>query len=127
MFEFLQGCGVFVWPLLLLAALLVIQTLRVVQRLGTGRADRPAAGLINTVLFWGAVAAVLGVLGQCTGIYHAMQAIRSAKEVSPTVMAAGFAQSFTTTLFGFALLLVAGLAWLLLRTWYGRLESAGAR
>ena len=124
--EFLLACGVYLWPLLLLTALVLVQVIRAARRLGTGESGPSAAGLINTILFWGAVAAVLGVLGQCTGIYNAMQVIRAAKAVSPALLAAGFAESFTTTLFGMTLLLLAGLAWLVLRAWHGRLLAARA-
>ena len=42
--------------------------------------------------------------------------IAGASEISPRVMAQGFAQSFVTTLWGGGLLLLAGLVWAVSRT-----------
>jgi biopolymer transport protein ExbB/TolQ len=75
---------------------------------------------LNTILFWGAYAAVLGFLGQCYGIYEAMLAIRQAGELSPVVVAIGFAVSFTSTLIGLAVLAFAALCWFALRHWSQR-------
>jgi biopolymer transport protein ExbB/TolQ len=72
---------------------------------------------LNTILFWGAYAAVLGFLGQCLGIYEAMVAIREAGELSPSVVAVGFYVSFTSTLIGVAVLAFAALCWFVLRYW----------
>jgi biopolymer transport protein ExbB/TolQ len=77
-------------------------------------------GKINAVLFWGAIGAVLGVLGQANGIYLSLRVIRAATEISPNVVAEGFAVSFTTTIMGLLLLLFSGLAWMALRGWYRR-------
>ncbi len=80
---------------------------------------------LNTILFWGAFAAVLGFLGQCYGIYEAMMASRAAEEIAPWVVAMGFFVSFTSTLIGLAVLSVAALCWFVLRFWSQRV-TAGA-
>lgn len=85
------------------------------------RKDSSLEGKINAVLFWGAMGAVLGVLGQLNGIYLGLSAILAAPEIDPAVVAEGFAISFLPTLFGLALLAGSALAWFVLRGVYGRM------
>lgn len=122
MFELIRISG----PFGLLAAILglvvlvlvVMKTVQLSRRSMTpGQAWESS---LNTILFWGAYAAVLGFLGQCYGIYEAMLAIRQAGELSPVVVAVGFAVSFTSTLIGLAVLAFAALCWFALRYWSQR-------
>ncbi len=108
--------GVLIVILSLVIAALVIR--RAIQLSRRSFTPGPAwdAGL-NSILFWGAFAAVLGFLGQCFGIYNALTAISRAAEMSPTVTAMGFFISFTSTLLGLAVLLVSALCWYALRFW----------
>ena len=100
---------------LVIAALVVRRAIQLSRRSFT---PGPAweAGL-NSILFWGAFTAVLGFLGQCLGIYHALTEISHASEISPTVVAMGFYISFTPTLLGLTVLVVAALCWYALRFW----------
>ena len=75
---------------------------------------------INAILFWGAIGAVVGLLGQANGIYLGLRAISRAPAISPPIVVEGFAISFLTTIMGFLLLLGSALAWMGLRTLYGR-------
>jgi hypothetical protein len=103
---------------LVVLVLVVMKTVQLSRRSMTpGQAWESS---LNTILFWGAYAAVLGFLGQCYGIYEAMLAIRQAGELSPVVVAVGFAVSFTSTLIGLAVLAFAALCWFALRYWSQR-------
>ena len=108
--------GVLIVILSLVIAALVVR--RIIQLSRRSFTPGPAwdAGL-NSILFWGAFAAVLGFLGQCLGIYNAMTEISRASEISPIVTAIGFYISFTSTLLGLAVLLVSALCWYALRFW----------
>jgi len=91
------------------------------------RARLDAAALesgLHAILFWGVIAAVLGVLGQVSGIYRALNVIASAKEIDPKIVAMGFAESFTTTIFGLALFVVAAVIWFALFARYKRLTAS---
>ena len=104
--------GIYAFPLCLLALLVVgLIVTRAVQALGAGGARRPAAQDLNPILFWGAVAAVLGFLGQYHGMYNGLRAIAAADALSPYIIAQGLAESFLTTIFGLTTLVVAALAW----------------
>lgn len=123
MLHFIQTCGFFGWPLTLVALVEVGLALRLAGRFIRGAAAGPeTAGRINTILFWGFVAAVMGFLGQAVGIYNAMRVIATAEAVAPNLVAQGFAESFTTTVFGLTILLMATLVWLGLRAWNGRVQ-----
>jgi hypothetical protein len=126
MIQFFLKCGPYGW--LLLAMTLtngVLVTLTLMKVLGGG--DRPAPGLqhrLNSILFWGIIAAVTGLLGQYHGIYNGLNAIIKATEISPNVIAMGFAESFTTTLWGLVLFVVSAVVWLLLGGPVRKLDGA---
>jgi hypothetical protein len=103
---------------LVVVVLVVLRAVQLLRRRVTGGQAWDSS--LNTILFWGAYAAVLGFLGQCTGIYEAMIAIREAEEIAPWVVAQGFFVSFTPTLIGLAVLAIAALCWFVLRYWSAR-------
>lgn len=111
--------GVWAIPMTVIAIAILVLIVRAALRLTrmTGENRVAVAGTIHAVLFWGAVSALLGVIGQNTGLYHALTAISKATQLSPQVIARGIAESLSTTLFGLTTLLVAAVAWftLLLR------------
>ena len=108
---FLLNLGLLVWSLSSL--------------LTTGGKIGPALrNRINAILFWGVVGAVVGLLGQATGIYLALKTVSAAPEISPPIVMEGFAISFLTTIAGFLLLLLSGLAWMALRSMHGKLAPA---
>ena len=112
-----QEMGFYFWPLMLIAIAVIGLTLKSAVQLQRARPEDSAQieHSINAVLFWGCVAAVVGVLGQFHGIYQALKAISVAKAVAPPIIWGGLAVSFSSTLVGLAILLVAALAWAALR------------
>jgi len=122
---FFSSMGVFGIPLIVIALVILVLVIRKAVDLW-GRKDLSASRLesgLHAILFWGAVSALFGVLGQLTGIYNALGAIMKAREISPNVVAQGFAQSFTTTIFGLETLLVSAIIWFIL---YGRYRKLTA-
>jgi biopolymer transport protein ExbB/TolQ len=111
--DYFLKMGIFAWPLLLLALVLAVLIVRrAVQLTSDGTEDE--AGFrtgLNAILFWGAVAAVIGFVGQYSGMYNGLNAISRATEISPALVALGLAESITTTLFGLGLFLVSAVAW----------------
>jgi biopolymer transport protein ExbB/TolQ len=58
---------------------------------------------------------VLGFLGQFSGAYLSLMAIRRAGLVDPALLAKGIAVSLITTVFGLTILAVASVVWFALR------------
>ncbi len=123
MIGFLKTGGPFAWAIVLIAAVNLGLAARLAVALAAGRAGD--CRRLDALLFWGAVAALLGLLGQALGIYNAMGAIMRATDISPPLIARGFLGSFTTTLLGLGALAASGLAWSVLRGWRGRIRERG--
>jgi hypothetical protein len=85
--------------------------------------ERLALG-VDAILFWGCIAAVLGFLGQFTGMYLSLRVIRRAGLIDPALVAEGIAVSLVTTVFGLIILIVSALLWFALRC---RLSQVAAR
>jgi len=122
---FFSAMGVFFFPLVLICVVNIVLAIRKAADLygSTLKAGPRLERGLHAILFWGAVAAVLGVLGQSIGIYNALGAISRAAEISPAVVARGFAESFTTTIFGLVILIVSAILWFIFLRRYRSIES----
>lgn len=123
---FLKQCGLFGMPLILISIVNIVLFIVSVRRLVNARretAPRTVNG-IHAILFWGAASAVLGFLGQHSGLYNALTAIGRAREISPPIVAQGIAESFTTTIFGLTILVLSAFAWFGLLAWYRKIAAA---
>lgn len=123
MSQFLAATGPFKWPLLILTvtilALVIKKAIELFTRKDLNKLQMERG--LHAILFWGVFSAVLGVYGQLSGIYNALQIIIRAPDISPPIIAEGFAESFTTTLYGLVLFMVAGLAWFIFLSRYRKL------
>ena len=125
MFLFFQKCGLYGWPLLAITITNLVLVILTIMKLA---GDRPGNGSglhhrVNSILFWGMIAAVTGLLGQYHGIYKGLNAIISATAISPPLIAQGFAESFTTTLWGLTVFVISAVLWLILSNQARRWES----
>ena len=113
---FLMG-GFFMWPLLILFIFVIAISIKKVLELflkNTTSTPYTDKG-INAILFWGGFSFILGVLAHFTGIYQAMEAIAAASDISPAIVAKGYAMSLITVLFGLITLLISAIMWFILR------------
>lgn len=122
MSTFLVQSGVLAWPILIIAAVNLVLIILSVGRLLDRERSLDARTLqgIHAILFWGGLAALLGFLGQHTGLYKALTVISRAPQISPSRVAQGFAESFTTTILGMTILVLSAVAWFGLQAWYRR-------
>jgi len=115
-----------VGPVLMLTAL-VILALTVWTAVHVRRRDRVGdptfENRLNGILFWGCISAVLGLLGQFSGLWHALGAISKAEMIDPRIVAMGLMESFSTTILGLTILLLSGVVWFALRSWARRVGS----
>ena len=126
MLLYIKQMGPFGYLMIIISVVIAALAIKKAIDLFGGR-DRAAADLergLHAILFWGVVEAVLGVLGQISGIYNALNAIYRAKEIDPRIIYMGFAESFTTTLYGLGALLLSAIVWFALFMRYKRLTAA---
>ncbi len=120
--QFFMWFGPYKFPMLLLALIVVVLIivkavdLLFMRNLSESRKKR----WLNSILFWGAIGLVFGMFAQTASLWVALQEIMHAKDLSPPIIIMGFLGSFAPTLFGLLILLVAAIAWWLLRVVYRR-------
>jgi hypothetical protein len=117
MTRLIAQAGVLIFPILLLLLTIVVLAVRNGLALWAGHRT-PAAGWrlsIDSVLFWGGLAAVLGFLGQWMGVNKMSRAVAEQGIVSPRAVTIGLAESLVTPVAGMTVLVVAAFLWFLLR------------
>ncbi len=113
---FIQG-GIYMWPLLLFAIIIVVLSIKKIVDLFFKK-DLNQLQLesgVNSILFWGGMSLLLGFLGHYNGMYLAMQEISRASDISPAIVAMGYGVSLITVMFGLLNLLIAAIVWFVLR------------
>ena len=121
---FLEG-GPFMWVLLIIAIVIVVLAMTNGLQLYSDKEKNKGKleNGINSILFWGGFSLVLGFFAHFLGIYNAMLAIRSAGDISPAIVAAGYAMSTITILSGLFILMVASIIWFVLKSKLAQLDS----
>ena len=129
MFEVFKTGGPFMFPLTLIALVLVPITIRLVWKLSSNTLSTGRRGEIalQALPFWGAVSILIGLLGQAAGLYRALGIVAARGVASPRAIYIGLRESLVTTIFGFTICVLALLAWGVLRTWHSwRMKSPTA-
>lgn len=123
MMQLMMEGGYVMWVIFAVALLVLALGVRSWQRVGGLDGPDPVIETgIDAILFWGAWAVVVGLLGTFVGIYQAAGVISSAGigDVSAALVWGGIRVALTTTLFGLLVFTVASLGWIGLRTRYRR-------
>lgn len=121
MMGFIREGGVIMIPLLIVTFVMLALAVRAWLRLGRGDAAVGAMGTgIDAVLFWGAYAVVLGLLGTLVGISQAAGAISRMGTVSAAFAWGGIKVAISTTIYGLLVFAVALLLWFALRSRHRR-------
>ena len=123
---FIRG-GLFMWPLLILALIVIGLSIKKGLDLFVNKnldLQQKEMGL-NAILFWGVIAGSLGITAQMLGIYMALEEIIKADDISPAIVMMGYQVSFLTTLFGLYIFIGAAILWFLLRWKYKTLALKG--
>ena len=118
MLELYRACGPYFSPLMIMNVLIVIFTVKkvidVFFKKNLAITDQEYG--LGSILFWGIMSALLGTLGQLSGIYNALTFIVKAPEINPHIIAEGFTISFVSTLWGLFSLLVSAFIWYILKS-----------
>lgn len=120
---FISG-GFIMWPMLIVAVGIIWLAARTARGL---RQDSPVEKVRrtqNSILFWGGMALLLGVLGTVVGLVSMARAIQMAGEVSSSLVWGGVSVSLVSVIFGIVILLLAGVLWLALDQWGARKARA---
>lgn len=67
---------------------------------------------LNAFIVIGSFNFALGMIGQITGIWTAINEIKKAGDINPDIVMNGILVSFGTTIYGLVTFMVASLAWL---------------
>ena len=111
---FFPSMGYIQWPMYLATFFMVVQIVRAALQ-GRGPAGPRAAMTRHSILVWGFLNALLGVLGTVLGLSLAGMSIERAQQVSVALLAGGIRVALSSTIFGLLLLTVAVVAWLVLQ------------
>lgn len=117
MFNIFMRGGIFMWPLLLMAFVNLFLVCKKVFDLFISPSSNEVQMErgINAILFWGVLSAVLGFYAHFMGIYLAMEEIVAAADISPAIVAGGYAMSLITVLFGLLIFMISALCWFAFR------------
>jgi len=113
---FMQG-GVMMFLLVLIALVLFGIVLRALWHLFVrGGTNVPVIqNCLDGLLFWGAFAVVIGVLGSAVGYHKAMTALVERGLANPIAIWIGSAEGLVSSIAGMLVLAFAGTCWYLLR------------
>ena len=116
MIQAFRDGGVMMWPMLVVALGIVWTALRTWTRMHQDAASDDVRRGTLSVLFWGGMAALLGLLGTVVGLVVAAQAIARAPEAPASLIWSGVGVTLITLIFGLVIFLFASLAWFGLNT-----------
>ena len=121
---FIQG-GLMMHLLLILAIIIIVLSVRRVIELYSKK-DISKVKLesgINTIIFWGIISLILGYFAHYLGFYNAMEAIKRANDISPAIVAGGYAESLSTILVGLFIFMFSAIVWFTLRWRYKKIYN----
>jgi biopolymer transport protein ExbB/TolQ len=121
--RFLMEAGPLIWPVILLVLVILGLTIRNALALARSRSSMASRrNSIDSILFWGSVAALIGFLGQWIGVMRLVTAIVDRGIVNPQAVVMGLSESLLTPVAGMFVLVLAGFLWFFLRIGLWSLE-----
>ena len=117
MFTFFIEGGDIMWLLLILLIVIVVLFIKKLIMLFNKEnfSRHQLESGINAIIFWGGISCVIGFFGHYWGVYMAMQEIKKANDISPAIVAEGYAMSLITILTGLFIFLFAAIIWFAMR------------
>jgi hypothetical protein len=113
---FAQG-GLLMLPMVLVTLVLLGIVLRALWHLYVRGGSNAVAiqSCLDSLLFWGGFAVVIGVLGSAIGYHKVIAAVMARGILNPRALWIGTAEGMVSTIAGLLVLIAAGTAWYLLR------------
>jgi len=118
---FAQG-GILMLPMVLVSLVLLGIVVRALWHLFVRGGSNSTAiqSCLDSLLFWGGFAVVIGVLGSAIGYHKAMTAVVQRGHVNPRALWIGTAEGMVSSIAGLLILAGAGALWYVLRWQYLR-------
>ena len=125
MLQFIKEGGPFMILILIVSAGLLVLIIKSIYDLYFKNEEitNTYESKVNAILFWGCISALLGFLGQITGIYLALNIISQAPDISPQIVLMGLKVSFNSTLLGLWVLFFSSIIWFVLKGKYRRIVN----
>ena len=113
---FAQG-GILMLPMVLITMVVAGIVLRALWHLYFRGGSNAAAiqSCLDSLLFWGGFAVVIGILGSAIGYHRVISAVVARGILNPRALWIGTAEGMVSTIAGLLVLAAAGSAWYLLR------------
>jgi hypothetical protein len=113
---FAQG-GILMLPMVLITLVLAGIVLRALWHLYVRGGSNAVAiqSCLDSLVFWGGFAVVIGVLGSAIGYHRVINAVIARGILNPRALWIGTAEGMVSTIAGLLVLMAAGAAWYLLR------------
>ena len=123
MINFFKSGGAYMWLLLIIAIVIVVLTItKGIQLYISKENSKKLENGVNAIIFWGGFSLVLGFFAHFHGVYLAMQAIMAANDISPAIVAGGYAVSLITILTGLVLFMFSAIVWFVYRARLTKIE-----
>ena len=120
MIEAFRNGGVMMWPMLIVALGIAWTAVRTFTRAGEDPAGEDVRRGMQSVLFWGGIAVLLGLLGTVVGLVFTAQAAARVPDAPASLIWGGVGVTLITLIFGLLIFLFAALAWFGLDAWSAR-------
>ncbi len=120
MIEAFRDGGVMMWPMLIVALGIAWTAMRTALRAQQDPTAEEVRRGMQSVLFWGGMAVLLGLLGTAVGLTITAQAAARAPDVPANLIWGGIGVTLITLIFGLLIFLFAALAWFALSAWSAR-------
>lgn len=125
MTDWFASGGIMMWPILGAGLASAGLALDAGRKLAAGTAEPPKLGVeIDAVLFWGAFASLLGLIGTTVGVAQTARYLEEAGRAPAAVAWSGIRVALVTTVFGLAVLALSLVAWFGLRALLRRATSS---
>src|SRR5690606_21197245 len=108
------------WPMLIVALGILWTAVRTFMRAGEDPAAEDVRRGMQSVLFWGGIAVLLGLLGTVVGLVFAAQAVARVPDAPASLIWGGVGVTLITLIFGLLIFLFAALVWFGLDAWSAR-------
>lgn len=113
--------GPFIFPqILLIVVVVALAVVNAVRLHGSGAVGPERLRSVDTILFWGAVTAVIGFMGTWLGLLKGVRSMKMYGLSSVQDLFTGLSEAHITTVVGLGVLLLAGFLWFGFRTWIER-------